>query len=231
MHTSPLGLVPKPHTDKWRLIFDLSSPWDHSVNDGIALAHCSLQYASVDNAIDIIRQLGRGTQLLKVDLANAYRIVPVHPDDQPLLGMRWCGGIFLDWALPFGLRSSPKIFTAVADLLAWVLYCEEVTLVIHYLDDFLVFKPPSSSTSCIMRSRVESILNHIGAPIVCHKTEGPASTVAFLGIQIDTDLFQLSLPNEKICRLHNLLHQWCTRRSCTKKNWNHFWATWAMQPQ
>jgi len=36
VHTSPLGLVPKSHqTNQWRLIHDLSSPKDYSVNDGI----------------------------------------------------------------------------------------------------------------------------------------------------------------------------------------------------
>ena len=89
VHVSPMGLVPKPHSDKWRLIVDLSSPRGRSVNDGISSALCSLQYASVDNAVDIIRCLGQSTELVKLDLSNAYRIVPVHPDDQPWLGVRW----------------------------------------------------------------------------------------------------------------------------------------------
>ena len=84
IHISPIGLVPKPHSDKWRLIMDLSSTWYHSINDGISSSSCSLQYASIDNVVDIITHLGCGTLLVKLDLANAYRIVPVHPDDQPL---------------------------------------------------------------------------------------------------------------------------------------------------
>ena len=104
--------------------------------------HCSLQYAPVDDAVAIITQLGRGTRLVKLDMSNAYRVVPIHPDDQPLLGIQWQGNTFFDRALPFGLRSSPKIFNALADFLAWILYSEDVPLVIHYLDDFLVFIPP-----------------------------------------------------------------------------------------
>ena len=34
---SPLGLVPKPHSDKWRLIVNLSFPEGYSVNDGICM--------------------------------------------------------------------------------------------------------------------------------------------------------------------------------------------------
>ena len=72
VHVSPLGLVPKPHSDSWRLIVDLSAPRGFSVNDGIRADLCSLMYASVDNAVDIIQHLGQGTQLVKVDLKDAY---------------------------------------------------------------------------------------------------------------------------------------------------------------
>ncbi len=33
--------------------------------------------------------------------------------------MQFEGRVFLDTTLPFGLRSAPKIFTAVADALEW----------------------------------------------------------------------------------------------------------------
>ena len=65
----------------------------------------------------MIKAKGRGCHLVKLDLQHAYRIVPVHPDDRPLLGMNWQGHTFLDATLPFGLRSAPKIFSAVADAL------------------------------------------------------------------------------------------------------------------
>ena len=63
----------------------------------------------------MILNLGKGTQLSKLDLQNAYTMVPVHLEDRPLLGIRWRGAVYLDTALPFGLRSVPKIFSAVVD--------------------------------------------------------------------------------------------------------------------
>ncbi len=36
VHTSSLGAVPKKHSEKWRLILDLSHPKLNSVNDGIS---------------------------------------------------------------------------------------------------------------------------------------------------------------------------------------------------
>ena len=46
-------------------------------------------------------------------------MVPVYPEDRVLLGMRWKGMVYIDTRLLFGLRSAPKIFTAVADALEW----------------------------------------------------------------------------------------------------------------
>ena len=54
VHTSTLGLVPKAHhSNKWRMICNLSSPTGRSINDGIPPKQCSLQYAKVDDAVDI----------------------------------------------------------------------------------------------------------------------------------------------------------------------------------
>ena len=101
VHVSPIGLVPKPHSDKFRMIVDLSYPEGLSVNDGIRREWCSLQYASVDNAVEIIQLLGPGAVLAKLDLKDAYRIIPVHPDDHYLLGTAWLGEVYVDRSLPF----------------------------------------------------------------------------------------------------------------------------------
>ena len=84
---------------KWRLIVDLSSPRGESINDAISSELCHLQYASVLDAAALVRHLGKGAMLAKIDLHQAYRIIPVHPDDHPLLGVRWQGQTYIDTAL------------------------------------------------------------------------------------------------------------------------------------
>ena len=61
-----------------------------------------------------------GTLIGKFDIESVYRIVPVHPADRLLLGMSWKGQVYIDIVLPFGLRSAPLIFTAVADAVQWI---------------------------------------------------------------------------------------------------------------
>ena len=92
------------------MIVDLSFPPDHSVNDGIVRELSTMSYASIDDAVNCILRLGPGTVLIKVDLKSAYRIIPIHPQDQHLLAISWAGGTYVDRALPFELRSAPKIF-------------------------------------------------------------------------------------------------------------------------
>ena len=123
-HWSPIGMVPKDHQPgKFRLIINLSTPMGGSVNEGIDPNLTSLTYPRVEDAVRLIKAAGPGASMAKLDLKAAYRHVPVHPDDQSLLAIRWGGTTYLDTALPFGLCSAPKLFTAMADGLAWCMMC------------------------------------------------------------------------------------------------------------
>ena len=151
IHCSLIGLVPEGSTGKWRLIVDLSSPHDRSVNDGIDPALCSLEYVTVDIVADVVAGLP-GSSLSKIDVRSAYRTVPVHPEDRWLLGMLWEGQLFVDTVLPFGLRSAPKLFTAVADAVEWIAKLRGIQPLFHYLDDFLLVS--SSATGAAQLNRL-----------------------------------------------------------------------------
>ena len=120
LYVNRFGVIPKGHnTGKWRLITDLSYPPGQSINDGIDPALCSLSYASVDQVAKVVVEFGKGALMAKIDIESAYRLVPVHHHDHPLQEMEWQGNLYVDPMLPFGLRSAPKIFNAVADGLEW----------------------------------------------------------------------------------------------------------------
>ena len=141
VHVSQFGVIPKGQAGKWRLIVDLSHPKGYSVNDGISKPLCSLKYITIDDAIKEIVRLGQGTLLTKIDVKNAFRILPVHPADRYMLCMQWNGEVFIDTCLPFGLRSAPKLFNILADLLEWIAKTCNVTFLVHHLDDFLTIGP------------------------------------------------------------------------------------------
>ena len=59
--------------------------------------------------------------------------------------MKWKEQHYINTVLPFGLRSAPKIFTALADALQWIICKQGATLVAHYLDDSITLGKPGTS--------------------------------------------------------------------------------------
>ena len=217
VHISWFGVIPKPHQPgKWRLIV-MSHPKGRSVNDGISPELCSLAYASIDDAVKIILQQGRGSELAKLDVANAYHIIPVHPEDRSLLGIRWKGKLLIDTALPFGLRSAPKIFTVVADGLQWILSNRGVGPSLHYLDNFLFVGPPQSSQCRESLQLAVAVCQELGVPLASDKLVGAIQKLQFLGNTLDTVNLELHLPVEKLVRLKVLVSSWRGKRSCRKR--------------
>jgi len=198
VHRSQFGVVPKSTPGKWRLIVDLSSPEGKSVNDGVSVPQCSLTYVRVEDAIQGVAAMGRGSLMAQVDIRQAYKTVPVHPSDWDLLGMVWHGKLFVDTALPFGLRSAPKIFTAVADAVTWILWQQGVKFIIHYLDDFLLICPPRCDDCAVALAILLQTFDLLGLPVAWEKLEGPTACLTFLGFEIDSLALELRLPKEKM---------------------------------
>ena len=218
VHVNRFGVIPKGHnTGKWRLITDLSYPPGNSVNDGIESSLCSLHYTSVEDVAMKAAQLGRGSLIAKVDIESAYRLIPVHPGDRWLLGTRWENRLYIDPMLPFGLRSAPKIFNAIADALEWRLKAVGIQHVYHYLDDFAVLGAPETDECFQAVEKLHKTCTELGVPIAAHKSEGPTTHITFLGIVIDTIAGELRLPMEKLDHIRRLLTEWGDRKSCTRR--------------
>lgn len=144
-------------------------------------------------------------------------IVPVHQADSHLLGMQWQGKIFIDAALPFGLRSAPKIFNGVADAVEWTARNMGINNVRHYLDDFIVWGPEASPECSLALQLLTDLCSYLGVPLAPEKVEGPTSCITFLGIEIDTVLGEVCMPKEKVEQLTELLKAWQSRQRCTKR--------------
>ena len=218
VHLNRIGVIPKGgNTGKWRLITDLSFPEGSSVNDGIDPTICSLSYTNVEEVADLIARLGTGALLAKVDIESAYRLIPAHPDDRLLLALHWEDKVYIDPMLPFGLRSAPKIFNAVADALIWYLRQSGIRYIEHYLDDFIIVAPPKSQQCAEDLETLEAVCEELGVPLASHKKDGPTTRLSFLGIELDTVAGELRLPADKLSRLQYLLQEWVLKKVCTRK--------------
>lgn len=107
-----------------------------------------LRYIEVDQVIRMVSCYGPGALMTKFAVESTYWNIPVHPDDRFLLGMRWCGELYIDLLLPFGLCSAPFIFNSVADTVEWILlHKHHLSAQLHYLDDFITAGPPTTGVA------------------------------------------------------------------------------------
>ena len=209
IHISRFGVISKNHKpQRWRLYVDLFYPTGHIVNDRIPTHLCMLSYITVNTAREHILTLGAGSQLAKMDIRNAFRLLPVHPADHHMLGMKWNDQVCIDTCLPFGLRSAPKLFNVLADLLSWILQNKGVSPLLHCLDDFLTLGPPVAPRCTENLITMKEICAQLGIPLAFDKVEGPSTSLTFVGIILDTEHAEARLPEDKLVRIHHQLEEW-----------------------
>jgi hypothetical protein len=63
----------------------------NSVNDWIPSEYRTLQYTTIESIFDLLRTADCGALLIKKDLKDAFRMIPVAPHQRWLLGFQWQG--------------------------------------------------------------------------------------------------------------------------------------------
>jgi hypothetical protein len=91
---SPLGVVPKPHSDKLRLIVNMRYVNNHLVK----------RVFKFEGLTDIVDMANKGDYSLSYDLALGYYHVALHSD---FVGFKWEGIYYQYNCLPFGLSTTP----------------------------------------------------------------------------------------------------------------------------
>ncbi|XP_063055926.1 uncharacterized protein LOC134449746 [Engraulis encrasicolus] len=214
-----IGVATRRYSGKKRLIFDMSSPHSDlvaSVNEAIPLAPFSLYYASIDNAIHMIKTAGHGAWLAKADITDAFKTMPIHPADWPLFGIQWQSKFYFAVRLTFGCRSSPHIFNCLSEALCWVLLnVYKVPFLLHLLDDFLLVDFPSLRTGVL--DTLKCVFTELGVPLSEEKTIGPSTTIEFLGIVLDTEKMQASLPLDKLDRIRTVIASFLSAPAVSKR--------------
>ena len=198
-YCSPIGVVPKK-TDGiqtgWRVIFDLSCPTGHSVNDSIPQEYGRITYEPLQRAIEMVAKAGQGAIMIKRDLKSAFRHIPVSPEDHWCLIFEWQGKYYVDMFLPFGLRTSPRIFNLFSEAVHWVLEHEHSWSITHYLDDFFAVFPPTSDPA-IHSAAFDKVISEFGLTKATEKDE-TGTEVTHLGFEFDSNKMEVRLPPNKL---------------------------------
>jgi len=202
----------------WRLIFHLSHPEGNSVNSHTDPELCTVNYSSLDNILDKVYDLGKGSLLAKMDIKSAFRLLIINPADFDLMRIKFYGHYFIDKCLPMGCCISPKLFETFSTFLQWVVEIKSGKKSIdHYLDDFFFMGAKNTENCSFLMSTFQNVCDELGVPIAANKTMGPTILLSFLGFTIDTVRMMVLIPHDKIRKLKQLLEPMLLRNKISLK--------------
>ncbi|XP_069123083.1 uncharacterized protein [Argopecten irradians] len=165
---SPLGVVLKKESNKFRLIHHLSFPEGSSINDGIHEEFTSVQYQTIQDAISFLKRTPTPF-MAKSDIESAFRIIPIHPSQHHLLGFHWKCQFYFDKCLHMGLAESCRIFEMFSSAIELIMYQRgRTSAIVKVLDDFLFIEP--SYEKCLSSLRDFQLLcSQLGVPLATEK--------------------------------------------------------------
>lgn len=152
--------------------------------------------------------------MANIDLADAYYLVPVHPESRKYLRFEFKGKIFQFTCLPNGLSSAPYIFTKLLKPVINKLRSEGHLSVI-YLDDILCIGEDFEACAVNVKSTI-TLLRSLGFIIHDKKCVlKPSKKCKFLGFVIDSEKFWLEITVEKSAKIAKLIERFLKLETCT----------------
>lgn len=137
---------------------------------------------------------------------DTYYLVPVRENHKRFLRFRFEKKLYQFNCLPFGLCTSPYIFTKIMKPVINYLRLAGILCII-YLDDILFVE--NSIEKCVCRTNVKkavSLLERLGFIINYEKSSLVSSQrCKYLGFIINSIEFCLELDNDKKCKILSLL--------------------------
>jgi hypothetical protein len=171
----------------------------------------SVQYSTVDNLIDLIKKKGKDCQLFKRDLKRVYRHIYLDPGEIHRLGYKWRGHIYFDRVLTMDLRSATYICMINTSAIRFMCLKNDIDI-LNYLDDL---------DGCELPEKSQFALNEIGDLLKCCGIEGsmekatpPSTKMVLIGILFDTDNLTISIDENMLLEIIDLVTVWLAKCSC-----------------
>lgn len=169
---SPLWLVPKKESGKYRVCFDGRKLNQITVSDAYPMPQ-------IDS---ILCKLRDSRYLSSIDLRSAFNQIPLDPSSRPKTAFAVYGkGLFEYKVMPFGLLNSPKTLVRLMDQIIGP-SLEPFCFV--YLDDIIV-STPDFSTHLQVLKEILSRLKSANLTVNMDKCEFCRSSLSYLGFIVD----------------------------------------------
>lgn len=216
--TSPIHVVVTQKADgspKYCITINLSFPDDSgvSVNDMIESDDFPTVFNGPKDVEQIIVDAPRGTQATAMDIASAFRTIPIRPDHKQYVVIMFDGLFWIDHCACFGCASSGGNQGSTADATVAILHAKGISPVPKWVDDFAPFRYPSDKvmsasdiTDPVASSRyqyaynldeIQCLIQDLCIP--WHETKGQdfSDIFTYVGLCFNISSKEVWLPEEK----------------------------------
>ncbi len=218
-------LIAKEEKSKLRPIINLSAPKGASFNETVdTTATLKLTMCSPAIFSQVLLHAGPKAVFAKADLQNAYKLIPVNPQDWHYFGLKWLGKHFYETNTAFGNTEAPAEFDPLPETVVNVSKIIANTpdyWVLRQLDDTIVVSPCDTNYTTQFMSSFVTVCNNLAIPLAppCPKFEKafPATTKGtVLGVIFDSTTMSWSLSNEKINETLHLISKVLNQPNCSQ---------------
>ncbi|KAK3278548.1 hypothetical protein CYMTET_13527 [Cymbomonas tetramitiformis] len=229
-HVSRAFLVPKPGTDKWRLVvnFRWLNQW------------CVKNRVKMETLKKLRRLTKPGDWCFSFDLQDGFHALGIHPDFQRFMRFDLQGDLLQCSAVPFGWNDAPRVFCKFVRVMVEALRSPQAEedrreikrlrdgsavrqrwsvrrrtggagenanrhsgmRVLPYMDDFLVLVD-SQREGFLRREKVQLVLHRLGLRRNEKKGQWePTQVVEHLGLEVDLKLGQFRVTERRVHKIH-----------------------------
>ncbi|KAK4699152.1 hypothetical protein P7C70_g7113, partial [Phenoliferia sp. Uapishka_3] len=190
--TSPMVPVPKPEVqpekNPWRIVRHFSWPVRGSypsVNDLLREYPVFLPtyWTPIAEFGNLVLQASCDAKALVVDVKDAFRIIPLRPEQRRWTVIQWGLGFIIDVGLVMGLVPSTDIWGSLVDLIRLYVAVTFITVIMrNWVDDIVhISEPPPNSTFAILEASLLAMYAWLGVPLSEHKTVSFSHVFPFCG--------------------------------------------------
>jgi len=172
--------------------------------------------------------LQQGSYCFSVDLTDAYFQVPIHPASRKYLRICRHGVVYQFRALPFGLSTSPWIFTQIMSEIKVMVHIQGILMYL-YLDDWLV-QVANFQLGLRQSQYLVTLCESLGLLLNKEKSELlPTQDFGFIGARFDLEIGMVFPQDKNIQKVQEIVQRFLTYPSQTAETWQSLLGTLTSQ--